>query len=186
MIAQAVLNQVPLGINRIYFIPAGNPPHRNHETDLAPATQRLEMVHRATLSNPAFWVLENEIWKQSASYTVETIEKLLKQGLVQLPVPMIIGSDALANLGTWHRAEDLAQQVCFLQMPRPGTQFVTNITVNGKNIPVNTQAINMPMLSLSSSWVREFIRQGQDNDSGLRYFVPEGVREYIRDNRLYR
>jgi nicotinate-nucleotide adenylyltransferase len=183
MIAEAVLNQFgpSLGLERICFIPAGVPPHRYQEQDLADAKHRLNMVRLATARHPRFWVLQDEIGKAGPSYTVETIESLLARGLVQAPVPMIIGSDALTRLSTWHRPEDLAELVCFLQMPRPGTEPVQHLQINGQTLPLRTHAIEMPTLSLSSSWVREQARQGKS----LRYFVPEPVREYIRDNGLY-
>jgi len=185
MIAQAVLNQTQLNVNRIFFVPAGSPPHRNHEADLADAMQRLEMVRLATSANPSFLVLEDEIYKQSNSYTIETVEELLKQGVVEPPVPLIIGSDALANLNTWHRAESLVKLVRFLQMPRPGLPFVTEMQAAGNSVSLNTQAIEMPMLSLSSSWIRGFLQQNKGDCTGLRYFVPEPVRSYIQDNGLY-
>jgi nicotinate-nucleotide adenylyltransferase len=185
MIAQAVLNQAQLGIERVYFIPSGLSPHRSHENDLAEALHRLKMVRLATASNPRFYVLDDEVYKKTPSYTVETVEKLVEQGLVATPVPIIIGSDALARLKTWHRPKDLAQLVCFLQMPRPGVAFVTELQTDGHQLSLNTQTIDMPMLSLSSSWIRESIRQNGGNCSGLRYFLPEPVRQYIQENRLY-
>lgn len=185
MIAQAVLNQAGLGLDGIYFIPSGISPHRSQESDLAEAGHRLKMVKLATASNPAFWVLEDEIHKESPSYTAETVEALLAEGLVEAPVPIIIGSDALSGLSTWHRFEDLVKLAYFLQMPRPGTDFITEIQTAEGKLPLNTQAIDMPMLSLSSSWIRSLIRQTKGNCAGLRYFLPEPVRQYIQNNHLY-
>jgi nicotinate-nucleotide adenylyltransferase len=185
MIAQAVLNQPSLGINRIFFIPAGSPPHRNHESDLASATHRLNMVQLATANNPAFQVLDNEIRRPGASYTIDTIESLLAHEILQTPIPMIIGSDALAGLGTWHRAQELAKLVRFLQMPRPGSSFIREVELSSGFTSLSTQSIEMPMTSLSSSWIRALIQQNPGNTTGLHYFVPESVRRYIQDNRLY-
>lgn len=191
MIAQAVLNQFSPEIQRIVFIPAGLSPHRNQEEDLADAQHRLNMVQRAIASNPAFTACDYEIQKPTMSYTVETVEALIQQHKVQAPVPMIIGSDALTHLNSWHRASDLAKQVCFLQMQRPGTPFISEIQLGGQTVKLNTQAIEMPMLSLSSSWIREQVRRAQGdcpdrNYQRLRTFLPEPVRQYIQDNGLYR
>lgn len=185
MIAQAVLNQQSLGVDRIFFIPAGSPPHRNHESDLASPAHRLQMVQLATASNPAFRVLEDEIKRPGNSYTIDTVESFLSQGLITAPVPMIIGSDALAGLGVWHRADDLAKLIRFLQMPRPGSPFIQEVELTSGFTKLNTQPIEMPLTSLSSSWIRAFIRRNHGASASLRYFVPEPVRNYIQENHLY-
>lgn len=184
MIAQAVLNQAPLGVNRVLFLPAGSPPHRNGENDLASAQHRLTMARLAVAGNPAFSVSDVEVRKPGKSYTVETIEMLIAEGM-EAPVPVIIGSDALSKLETWRRPADLAKQVCFLQMQRPGIPFVTTLKYGTSLLTLNTQAIEMPELALSSSWVRAWVKQNRGNCAGLRYFLPETVRMYIQDNGLY-
>ncbi len=188
MIAQAALRQFSsnLRLERITFIPAGNPPHRHHEADLLDARHRFNMVQRAMADNPAFQVCDIELKRDGKSYTIDTLRRLIEQGLVQTPVPLIIGSDALANLASWREPEALIEAACFLQAPRPGVPGVESIELNGRTVRLNTRFILMPMLSISSSWVREILKElpAQATD-GLRYFLPEPVRRYIRDNGLY-
>ncbi len=186
LIAQAALHQFSktLGLQTITFIPAGNPPHRADETGMADARHRLKMVRLATANNPAFQVSALEMEREGKSYTAESLELLLAQGLVQEPVPMIIGADALAKLNTWHRPEDLIKLAHFLQAPRPECAMVESILIGGKTLPLNTTPIEMPMLSLSSTWVRSQIQRNSSAEP-LRYAVPEAVRAYITDNRLY-
>lgn len=189
MIAQAVLRQFsnsPVLIRSVTFIPAGNPPHRHHENDLLAATHRLKMVQLATASNPAFRVSDIELQRRGHSYTIDTIRFLQEQGQVQTPVPMIIGSDALAGLASWREPGALIERVCFLQAPRPGVDWVTSIALPERSVPLNTRRIEMPMLALSSSWIRETLRNPAQDHQQIRYFVPELVRQYIRDNGLYR
>lgn len=196
MIAQAALRQFAdkLGLECIVFIPAGNPPHRHHEADLLEARHRFNMVKLATASNPAFQVSDIELksaqHKDHKTYTIHTLRQLIQQGKVQAPVPMIIGSDALANLASWREPEALIESVCFLQAPRPGTPGVESIQIQGRAVHLNTRFIVMPMLSISSSWVREMLQgpdaTGKPPDETLRYFLPEPVRRYIQDNALYR
>jgi nicotinate-nucleotide adenylyltransferase len=187
MIAQAALCQYgeSLGVQGITFIPAGNPPHREHESDMMPARHRLNMVRLATASNPAFRVSDIELCRSGRSYTMDTLRFLLEQGIAQAPIPMIIGADALAGLATWHEPQALAETACFLQAPRPGHPFVGAIQVNGQEITLNTREIEMPPLSISSTWIRARLRENPPGCERLRYFLPEPVRQYIRDNRLY-
>lgn len=188
MIAQAVLRQfsnTDASIKTVTFIPAGSPPHRHHELDLLDAGHRLRMVQLATASNPSFRVSDVEIQRNERSYTVETLRQLMNQGKIQAPAPMIIGSDALASLATWREPDALIDLACFLQAPRPGVDWVDSIELNGRTIPLNTRRIDMPMLALSSSWVRDNLRNPAHPPDGLRYFLAEPVRRYIQDNRLY-
>ncbi len=63
-----------LGLDRVLFIPAGQPPHRD-----APRTashHRLEMVRRAISGNPRFVVDEREVQRPQPSYTVDTLAAL--------------------------------------------------------------------------------------------------------------
>ena len=188
MIAQAVLRQFSgsqTPITSVTFIPAGNPPHRHHENDLLSADHRFRMVQLATAANPVFQVSEVEIERNERSYTVETLRRLIEQGQIQAPVPMIIGSDALAGLASWREPEALIELACFFQAPRPGIDWVDSIELNGRAVQLNTRRIEMPELALSSSWIRENLRTTPDAIAGLRYFLAEPVRRYIQDNRLY-
>jgi nicotinate-nucleotide adenylyltransferase len=203
MIAQAVMNRFAesLGLREVVFIPAGVPPHRRHENDLLDARRRLRMVSLATADHPAFRVDDIEL-RQSGTgsapddapgYTVDTLRRLHEAGKIRFPVPLIIGADALAGLATWREPEALVDMARFLQAPRPGCGPVYRITLpsgepggESRILPLNTHQIDMPPLALSSSWIRQQLKEGGESVSRLRYFLPEPVRRYIRDNRLYR
>lgn len=187
MIAQAALRQFSntLGLNTVTFIPAGNPPHRFHEDDLLDARRRYKMVELAIAANPAFTVSDIELQRTERSYTINTLRVLIQHKGLKAPIPMIIGADALAGLASWHEPEELIKTVHFLQAPRPGQDWVDTITLQGQPIPITTSRIEMPALSLSSSWVRRQLSTSAASDAALRYFLPEPVRHYIDANQLY-
>ena len=84
-------------------------------------------------------------------------------------IPLIIGSDALARIESWHAAEKLLAHCVFLEAPRPGTSPV-------KNMPgLDRETIATPPCGLSASWIRTRAAAG-DN---LRYAVPEKPRTDI-------
>ncbi len=184
MMAQCTLNQYgeALGFDRVTFIPAGNPPHRQTDMDLAPALDRLQMVRLATANNPAFEVSDIELGMTGLTYTYVVLEKLCAERLKSgQPVYMIIGSDAFSTLGTWHEADKLLSAVTFLQVPRPEVGFQESVPLEGGRCRPKTFLVEMPMISLSSTWIREKVRVGKV----LRYVVPESVRLYLMDNPLY-
>lgn len=213
MIAQEALNQYAdvLGLDAVTFIPSGTPPHRHHEDDLLPAFHRYAMVSLATDDNPRFRVdpiecaSELEAWRSSTvpvisyssplkpCYTVDTMRRLLEAGRIQTPVPFIIGSDALSALASWREPYALVEMACFLQAPRPGCEFVTHFscqTPSGtvQSVRLNTKPIDMPTLTLSSSWVRRCLTSQTSTTPTselLRYFVPDSVSHYIAKHHLY-
>ncbi|MHB9087566.1 MAG: nicotinate-nicotinamide nucleotide adenylyltransferase, partial [Thiobacillus sp.] len=63
-----------LGLARVLFIPAGQPPHRGAPRTAAP--HRLEMVRRAIAGNPLFSVDAREVESPRPSYTVDTLAAL--------------------------------------------------------------------------------------------------------------
>ena len=188
MIAQAALQQfsTSLGITSITFIPAGNPPHRYQENDLLNARRRFKMVELAIADNPAFRISDIELKRNERSYTMVTLRGLIKTGQIQPPVPMIIGADALLGLASWREPQALIETVHFLQAPRPGYTPIASIELEGKPIPLLTSAIEMPALSLSSSWIRSQLVAQKAELETMRYFLPEPVRQYILANSLYK
>ena len=193
MIAQASLRQFgPVqGFQTITFVPAGKPPHRQGEDDLLDARRRLHMVQLAIAEHPDFRVSEIELNQaeqtDAATYTVDTLRQLQAQGVVGSPAPFIIGADALQGLPSWREPETLVQRLHFLQAPRPHCETVTHLHLNDSDEPIalTTSPLNMPMLALSSTWIRQVLREQGPQAEGLHYFLPEPVRLFIRDNGLY-
>lgn len=187
ILAQRALAQ--FGFERIVFVPAGQPPHRFSEADLLPASQRASWVEMAIADNPGFSMETIELDAQSASYTVETLKKLRASGQYALnddPIPVIIGSDALGRLASWHRPKELIETACFIQACRPGSTFVKSINlVNGiQSIPLNTQLLQAPLMSISATAIRQKLCESNDAElNELRYLLPEPVRQsLIREN----
>lgn len=187
MIAQSALSQYGpgLGFERVTFVPAGNPPHRHHESDLLDAVLRLKMVELATASHPGFSVTDFELTLPGKTYTVETLRLMEQRGLIRFPVPFIIGSDALSKLHTWHQPEALVEMVHFLQAPRPDCDWVDSLQTDKGPIALNTSRIEMPVLGISSTAIREALGESKTSE-GLRYYLPEPVRRFIDWNALYR
>src|SRR5262249_16871212 len=105
-----------LHLDRVLFVPAANPPWKETGT---PYADRYRMVELACAADKRFAAsdLENRPGK---NYTIETIE------LARQPFPgelfFIIGADAFAEVGHWHRAADLLRMVEFIVVTRPGAQ----------------------------------------------------------------
>jgi len=90
-------------LDRVLFIPAGNPPHKEAAT---PYEHRYRMVELACAYDPRFVASRLEEGSEK-SYSIHTIERVKASGG---GVFFIIGSDALAEITTWHRWEDVGRR----------------------------------------------------------------------------
>ena len=77
-----------LGLERMLFVPSGEPPHKtaSQRDPIAPAELRLAWTRAATAGNPRFAVEALEVERGGTSYSVETLRTLGKQIAPDLPV----------------------------------------------------------------------------------------------------
>lgn len=167
----------------VVFVPAGKPAFKL-ERQLAPASERLAMCELATADNPKFITSDMESDECSVSYTIDTIRRMRSQLSEDAEIYFIAGSDLLSSLHQWHEAEALAKLCSFIFVGRP--YVCADDAVGAQDAletasPFQVREVRAPMLDISSSEIRERLRRG----ASVRYLVPEAVRAYIYDNRLY-
>ena len=113
-VAQGALNSGRC--DRVLWVPAYLPPHKVGK-ERAPFEIRCSMV-RDLISGAAGMEL-SDIEQQLAlepSYTISVMEELAKR--VPGRLALLIGSDSLAQLHTWHRAHELVARYEILSYPR--------------------------------------------------------------------
>jgi nicotinate-nucleotide adenylyltransferase len=158
-------------LDRVLFIPAGNPPHKRADT---PFEHRYRMVELACAADPRFIASRLEEGDQK-SYSIHTIERVkAANGAVSDEVFFIIGSDAIAEIQTWHRWEDVIRAVEFIVVARPGHQIVSPPGARVHRL----ETVELPV---SSSEIRDALARGETPAE-----LPGAVAGYIRANGLYR
>jgi len=162
-----------LGLERVVFVPAAEPPHR--PAPAASGLDRFAMVALATASHPAFVVSDLELLRKGPSYSVDTLEALAARSPGQRPV-LILGSDALADLPGWHRVERVVELARIAVLDRPGSGAAAGPTPEGE-----IERVAAPLLEVSSTEVRRRLSRGL----GVRYLVPDAVADYIAKRELY-
>src|SRR6476661_10287697 len=105
-------------LDRVLFIPAARPPHKQHGP-CAPYEDRVRMAELATAGDPRFRVSRLEEGT-ARSYSIDTISKVRAGMAPADELFFIIGADAFAEIRTWHRWRDVARGVRFLVVSRPG------------------------------------------------------------------
>jgi nicotinate-nucleotide adenylyltransferase len=170
MIAKQVLEQCSL--DSIWFMPSSEPPHKTDST-ITRGEHRIEMVRRSIANEEQFDLCLVEFERNGLSYTVDTVKELEKM-YPAIKFHFIIGGDMVDSLHTWGRVEELLEAIPFIAVRRPGSKFESPFY---KKLKI----VDIPMIDLSSTWIREQIRHGKNTD----YYIQSEVREYIEVNSLY-
>jgi nicotinate-nucleotide adenylyltransferase len=166
-IALSALESVPL--DRVLFVPARRSPLKDRDP-IASAADRVAMLESAIASEPRFALSPVELERDGASYTVDTLEALRKEGELFL----IVGSDALAELSRWRAPDRIRELATILVASRPGAP---------EPDPMHgARAFDAPRLDISSRELRARAARGRS----LRYLVPDAVWEHITNRGLYR
>jgi nicotinate-nucleotide adenylyltransferase len=171
--------RVHVGLDRVTFVPAGNPWRKAHR-HVTPAPHRLAMVRLAIAGNPAFEVSEIEVRQERPSYTADTLARLAESGD---DLFFVVGADALVDMREWVRPEEIAQHASVV-VARRFDHDEGSIREAAARIPglgERMQIVPMPYIEVSGSALRKRARAGLP----LRYFVPETVAAYIDEHALY-
>jgi nicotinate-nucleotide adenylyltransferase len=182
-VAEAARDAV--GLERVLFIPAGEPPHKQGRP-ITPADQRLAMVAAAIAGNDTFAISRMELDRAGPSYTVDTLRDLRAQRLAAGERPdlaLVLSAEAFVELPTWHDPAGVLGLAALIVAPRDGYPDAAPDFL-GRHFPgVAARAVFLdgPRLRLSASELRARAAAGRS----LRYLVPDAVAAYIGDHALY-
>ncbi|BCJ88559.1 nicotinate-nucleotide adenylyltransferase [Effusibacillus dendaii] len=171
-----------LGLNRVIFIPTGFPPHKMG-VSVTPAEKRLQMVVLAAGYDPVFSVSDWELTQQGPSYTVDTLTHYRSEYPAD-ELYFIMGADMLHDFPNWRQPDKILQLARLVGMARPGFDLDKCQALLQKEIPGSEERVyfvDMPGLEISSTWLRERIRNRQAVD----FLIPDRVIHFIEENRLY-
>jgi len=163
-----------LKLHRVYFVPAARNPLKERGPE-ATASQRLDMLERATRADDRFSIWEGEVYRDGPSYTLHSVEHI-ERVYPNAHLFWIIGSDHLPHLNKWYCIEKLVRKIRFILVQRPGHDFTWPGIPGLYLFPVEN-----PLVPISSSNIRQFIREGKAIDD----FVPPEVARFIREQHLY-
>jgi nicotinate-nucleotide adenylyltransferase len=168
-------------LEKIIFVPSGHPPHKN-EKEITPFQHRYLMTSLAISTNPYFEVSSIEIEREGPSYAIDTIN-IFKNKYPNTNIFFITGADAIRQIITWHKAEELPKVCNFIAVSRPGYKLKEiNAELKNKFFFENIFSLEIPGLSISSTEIRNRVK----NKKPIKYLLPEVVENYIYQNNLYK
>ena len=162
------------GLDRIIFVPAFNPPHKNRYSSYQ---HRYEMTRQAIKNNKIFLISDIEKNIQGKTYTFEVI-RALKKSINNLhpKIYLIIGADQWQEIKHWKNPEIIFNESRVIVLPRPGYK-IKKIKPFFDKILIS----NAPLIDISSTIIREKMKKGLSID----YLVVPEVLAYIKKNKLY-
>jgi nicotinate-nucleotide adenylyltransferase len=169
-------------LDKILFIPTGNPPHKSKlRTD---KIDRYNMVLLATMNNDNFVVSDMEINRNNRTYTVDTLKELHKT-YSNANIYFITGADAICDMESWKNVWENFELATFIAANRPGISSIqTKEKIKNLKDKYNAdiRSVNVPSLDISSTYIREHIKVGKS----IKYLIPENVERYIYENKIYK
>ena len=171
LVAQAAKEEV--GLDRIAFIPAAISPLKP-EIKLAPGSQRLRLLRLALSGFTDYEIDDQEIVRGGVSYTIDTVRHYATR-FPQAKLYCLIGADQVQHLSLWREANNLAQAVEFVVVPRPGE------APTSASPPFRARSLRGFPFAVSASQIRDRVRAGLCID----WLVPRAVAEAIRNEHLY-
>lgn len=173
-----------LSCEKVIFIPSGNPPHKQGRV-LTASNHRYDMTLLATASNSKFQVSDIEINRNGYTYTLDTIKQLKTIYGEAVELLFITGADALLEIETWYKVEELLKLCGFVAVTRPGydkSKLEQKLLYLQSKYDSELHIVDVPGLNISSTDLRQRIQQG----TSIKYLVPDDVIDYINSHRLYR
>lgn len=171
-----------LGLDRVYLVPAGEPPHKR-DRHLTPIVQRLTMVELATADMPGLWVSRVDADRLGPHYTNDTIRLLREQVGTETELFFLMGMDSLRDLPAWREPQWLIQQCTLVVLTRHDIEIDwPHLEMALPGLRERVVLLDMPELEIASHTLRERIQRG----APICHQVPRLVETYIRKHDLYR
>ncbi|MFH1709514.1 MAG: nicotinate-nucleotide adenylyltransferase [bacterium] len=180
-IAQAARKRYRL--DRVIFVPSGNPPHKTHEY-IAPKEHRFKMVKLAISGKKDFHISRVEIDRAGYSYAVDTFNELKKEYKGNALLYYIMGMDSINEILDWKKPMELFNICQFIVATRLGAKIKTMRRIL-KFPPVKLHEKQVHLIEvrvdISSTKIRESIKKG---DIPAKLLNPRVI-NYIKRNKLY-
>lgn len=170
-----------LNLDKIVFMPSGDPPHKNNTLS---KIHRYNMVILSTYENEDFIVSDYEVSQENKkTYTVDTL-KYIKNTYPNAEIYFITGSDAINDMESWKDFRENFKGANFVVALRPGIDqdmTIDNVNKYREKYGANIEVVYVPQMDISSTDIRAMSQESRN----IKKLVPSNVWEYINELSLY-
>jgi nicotinate-nucleotide adenylyltransferase len=181
------------GLAEIRMVLSAQPGHR--ESPAATPEQRWQMLRLACAQDPRLVADDRELKRAAPSYTVDTLIDLRAE-IGDAVLVWVLGSDAFADLPSWHRWAEVLELTNLAILRRPGETFTQqgshsteldsvcarHRVDHSPNTPFGQiRFLEDDMQAISASEVRATLAAGRS----AAHLIPAQVATYITQHGLY-
>lgn len=170
-----------LDLDRLLFVPAGRPPHKNAAI-VSDDADRLAMLELALADDPAFEVSTIDLDRPGPSFTADLLAMLVAE-LAPASLVFLMGEDSLRDLTGWERPHEIVALAEIGVAARPGVD--ADLATIHAALPGSVGRISLvetTAVGISSSDLRRRVAAG----APIRHQVPLAVEAFIARRGLYR
>ncbi len=182
-----------LQLEQLRLMPSASPPHR--DAPECSAERRAAMVELAVSGEPRLICDAREMQRPGKSYTIDSLIELRGELGTQQGLCMVLGCDAVQDIATWHRWQELLDWAHIVIITRPGwqlpragelAQWLKAHQLESSELlrqrPCGGIVIEeLRPLAISSTEIRDLLASGRS----ARYLMPQSVLDYIQTHTLY-
>jgi nicotinate-nucleotide adenylyltransferase len=166
-------------LERVVLMPANSAPHKGEVGDPGPG-RRLEMCRLAVGEEVGLQVCGLEIERGGRSYTVDSL-RAIHESHPDTQLTFILGADMALTLPSWREPEVLVGLVGLAVAEREDGRR-EDVSRALRPLGADVSFLDMPMVEISSSMVRERVYDGEP----IEGLVEPAVARYIAEQGLYR
>lgn len=160
-------------INELWFVVTPQNPMKK-ASNLLNDRDRKFLTELAISNYPKFKVSDIEFYLPKPNYTINTLT-YLQEKFPTKKFSLLIGGDNLETFHKWKNFKIILDNFKIYVYKRP--------TYNIQNFEnANIEILDAPQIEVSSSFIREAIKNNKD----IRFFLPEKVYKYILEMNFYK
>lgn len=162
-------------LEEVWFVISPQSPFKSKSTLLA-EHHRYALVNYALEENPNLWASNIEFGMPQPSYTAHTLT-FLEEKYPMKEFALIMGEDNIINIDKWKNYKFILDNFPIYVYPRPGvkkTEF--------QELPSVHLVKDVPMMDISSSFIRRCIKDGKD----VSYLLTKRVYDYVMEMHFYK
>jgi nicotinate-nucleotide adenylyltransferase len=160
-------------VEQLWFVVSPHNPLKEKKS-LLQDHHRLEMVRLAIENDDRFQASDIEFKLPTPSYTIDTLA-YLEEKYPAREFQLVMGSDGLRTFHRWKHSNLITRRYHRIIYPRPG--YHGDASLQGENATM----VKAPGMEISSSFIRQAIREGKD----MRYMMPEKAYRYMKEMHFY-
>ena len=171
-----------LKLDRLLLIPDKIAPHKEIPQGSPTPQQRMDMLRIAAEKRPGLEVSDIELKRAGVSYTFETVRSLKAQ-YPGAEFVLLMGTDMFLSFLTWRNPEEIMKNVTlgvFCRGEKNEMPAIAQQKAALEAMGARVELVNNDVIQISSTQLRRLLAF---RCAGA--FLPEGVLDYIRENRLY-